>query len=194
MSAPSCTPVPSSVKSVIAEVGQLAQRGEGGAGPAHRDGARHGDVGQRAPAEGEHLGRHPRRVDRRLGVGHGHDRGEAAERRGAGAGLDRLGLLAAGLAQVGVQVDEARADEAAGRRRGRGRRGAGRGTRRRPRRWRPRRRRRDGRGRRGRRPSRPGARAWRQATAATSPAPAAPRRAEGRGWPCARRRRSPPAG
>ena len=48
-------------------------------------------------------------VLRRLGVGHRHDRGEPAERGGAAAGLDRLGLLAAGLAQVDVEVDEARA-------------------------------------------------------------------------------------
>ncbi len=35
------------------------------------------------------------------------DGGEPAQRGGAGAGLDGLGVLAAGLAQVGVQVDQA---------------------------------------------------------------------------------------
>ena len=46
-------------------------------------------------------------VGDRVGVGHRVHRGEAAERRGLGAGLDGLGVLAAGLAQVGVQVDQA---------------------------------------------------------------------------------------
>ena len=40
----------------------------------------------RAPA-----GDHAARVDGRVGVGHGHHRGVAAERRGPAAGLDRLG-------------------------------------------------------------------------------------------------------
>nr|BFE69657.1 hypothetical protein GCM10020092_029580 [Actinoplanes digitatis] len=48
-------------------------------------------------------------------VGHREDRRVAAERGGARAGLDGLGVLAAGLAQVGVQVDEAgERDEALG--------------------------------------------------------------------------------
>jgi hypothetical protein len=34
------------------------------------------------------------------------DGGEPAERGGAAAGLDRLGVLAAGFAQMGVQVDQ----------------------------------------------------------------------------------------
>ena len=78
----------------------------------------HRHLGQRAARRA----RAPRRPPpaesmARLGVGHGHDRGVAAERGRPGAGLDRLGLLAAGLAQVGVQVDQARADQAAARRR-----------------------------------------------------------------------------
>ena len=56
---------------------------------------------------------HLHAVLRRVGVGHRHDRGEAAERGRPAAGLDRLGLLLAGLAQMGVQVDEAGADDAA---------------------------------------------------------------------------------
>ena len=47
-------------------------------------------------------------VGDREGVGHGEHGGVAAERRGAGAGEHGLGVLAAGLAQVGVQVDQAR--------------------------------------------------------------------------------------
>ena len=50
-----------------------------------------------------------------VGVGHRVDGGEAAERGRAGAGLDGLGVLAAGLAQVRVQVDEAgQRDQAVG--------------------------------------------------------------------------------
>ena len=54
-----------------------------------------------------------RRVDRRLGVGHAGDRREAAGQRGGGAGLDRLVLLAARLAQLRVHVDQARRDDLA---------------------------------------------------------------------------------
>ena len=51
---------------------------------------------------------HRHAVLRGVGVGHRDDRGEPAERSGAAAGLDRLGLLLAGLAEVHVQVDETR--------------------------------------------------------------------------------------
>jgi len=57
--------------------------------------------------------RHPGRVDRGIGVGHGDDGRVAAERGGPGAGLDRLGLLVAGLPQVRVEVDQAGGDHAA---------------------------------------------------------------------------------
>ena len=54
-------------------------------------------------------------VGDRVGVRHRVHGGVAAERGGAGAGLDGLGVLAAGLAQVGVQVDQAgQRDQAAG--------------------------------------------------------------------------------
>ncbi|GAA3116509.1 hypothetical protein GCM10017600_41640 [Streptosporangium carneum] len=54
-------------------------------------------------------------VGDRVGVGHGVHRGVAAEGGGAGAGLDGLRVLPAGLAEVGVQVDQARqSDEAPG--------------------------------------------------------------------------------
>src|SRR5699024_11490896 len=46
------------------------------------------------------------------GVGHRVHGGETAAGGGAGAGLDSLGLLAAGLAQVGVEVHEAGQDDA----------------------------------------------------------------------------------
>ena len=46
-------------------------------------------------------------VGDRVGVGHRVHGGEAAERGGRRAGRDGLGVLAARLAQVGVQVDEA---------------------------------------------------------------------------------------
>ena len=65
----------------------------------------------RRPAEVVHAADGVGRVDGRLGVGHGHHRGVAAERAGPSAGLDGLGLLPARLAQVGVQVDEPGADQ-----------------------------------------------------------------------------------
>ncbi len=46
-------------------------------------------------------------VGHREGVGHRVDGGETAPGRGLGTGEDRLGVLAAGLAQVGVQVHQA---------------------------------------------------------------------------------------
>ena len=52
-------------------------------------------------------------VGDRIGVRHRAHRGEAAGRRGARAGGDRLHVLAPGLAQVAVHVDEARGDDAA---------------------------------------------------------------------------------
>lgn len=53
-------------------------------------------------------------VGDREGVRHGEHGGVAAGGGGAGAGEDGLGVLAAGLAQVGVQVDEAGEDLALG--------------------------------------------------------------------------------
>ena len=52
-------------------------------------------------------------VERRRGVGHRDDSGEPAERGGAGAGLDGLGLLLARLAEVDLDVDEPGRDDAA---------------------------------------------------------------------------------
>ena len=68
-------------------------------------------------AEPVHLLDHAGEVGDRVGVRHRVHRGEPAQRGGPGAGLDRLGVLAARLAQVGVQVDQARAARPARRRR-----------------------------------------------------------------------------
>jgi hypothetical protein len=54
-------------------------------------------------------------VGDRVGVGHRMQAGETASRRSAGTALHRLGVLPAGLAQVGVQVDQpGQRDEAVG--------------------------------------------------------------------------------
>ncbi len=58
-------------------------------------------------AEALHLLDDLRGVGDRIGVRHRVHRGEATERRRARAGLHRLGVLTAGLAQVRVQIDEA---------------------------------------------------------------------------------------
>ena len=58
------------------------------------------------PAEPPHLLDHAGRIGDRLGVGHGVHRGVAAQRRRPGAGLDGLGVLAARLPQVSVQVNQ----------------------------------------------------------------------------------------
>ena len=113
MSAPSWTPAPSSVKIRTPEGGQLGHGRQPLPGPAHGDGPGHRHLGQRPPTEGQHLAGRARRVDGRLGVGHGHHRRVAPERRRPGAGLDRLGLFPAGLAQVGVQVDQPGGHQAA---------------------------------------------------------------------------------
>ena len=49
-------------------------------------------------SEREHLGRDGALSMRWVGVGHGHHRGEPAERSGACPGLDALGVLVARLA------------------------------------------------------------------------------------------------
>ena len=62
-------------------------------------------------------------VGHRVGVGHGQHGGEAPARRRPSAGAHGLGVLPAGLAQVGVQVDQARAARPVRRRRSAPRRG-----------------------------------------------------------------------
>ena len=67
------------------------------------------------PAEVEDPLRRLARVGDRRGVRHRQHRGEATESSGPRAGEHRLGVLAARLAQVGVQVDQPReGDEAVG--------------------------------------------------------------------------------
>ena len=114
MSSGSCTPLPSSVKIRTPARDELAERRERFAGPTHRDAAGRQHFAQTGLlALGPHELDDATRVLRRVGVRHRHDRRESAERRGPAAGLDRLGLLATGLAQVGVEVDEAGRDDAA---------------------------------------------------------------------------------
>jgi hypothetical protein len=95
--------------------GEFAEWHQGGAGAAHGDARRRVHVAETgSPPLGADELDHRYRVLRRFGVRHGHDRGESSEGRGSAAGLDRLGLLAAGLAKVHVQIDEAGGDDAAG--------------------------------------------------------------------------------
>ena len=77
-----------------------------------RDRARGADVAARPGPSGEHCRDHGRVVVWGRRVRHGDDRGEAAERRGAGTGLDGLGVLHARLPEVHVQIDEPRRDHA----------------------------------------------------------------------------------
>ena len=89
-----------------AEGGQLGHRGQPHAEAPHGDGPGHQHLGRRLATELEHLSGRARVVDGRLGVGHGHHRRETTEGGRPGARLDGLGLLAPGLAQVGVQVHQ----------------------------------------------------------------------------------------
>ena len=127
----------------------------------------------------------------RLGVGHRRDRRVPADRRRARAGLDRLLVLEAGLAQMRVHVDQARrhdqpaaVDDLGVVRLESTARRSRRPTR--PRRGRPRRRP----GRPPDRRSRPPRRTSRSLIGAHSPSS---RRASGRGATCAPRCRSSPA-
>ncbi len=93
-----------------------AELGELGALEALGHGADRHDLGEAAGAtEVEHPLGGLGRVGDGARVGHGEDGGEAARGRGRGPGGDGLGVLAAGLAQVHVEVDEAgQGDEAVG--------------------------------------------------------------------------------
>ena len=87
--------------------GHETELGKPGAGQASGHGADWLHVDQAGrPAEVEDVLRRFGRVGDRCGVGHGEHGGVAADRRGGRAGGDGLGVLAAGFAQVGVQVDE----------------------------------------------------------------------------------------
>ena len=97
-----------------AELGHLSQRRQLLAGPAHGDGPGRVDVAQRGTTELLHLAHDPGAVDGRLGVRHGHHRGEPAEGGRPRAGLDRLGLLPTRLAEMGVEIDQPRRHDASG--------------------------------------------------------------------------------
>ncbi len=89
-------------------VGHRADLGEALAGEADRDRADGLDVGvPGGAAERGDLLDDPGGVGDGVGVGHGAHGRVAALGGGAGAGADGLGVLAAGLAQVGVEVDQA---------------------------------------------------------------------------------------
>ena len=81
---------------------------------ANRDSGRGVHVAASCGAEVLHLAHHRRAVDGRIGVGHGHHGGEPAQGGAPGAGLDGLGVLPAGLAEMDVQIDEARRNHAPG--------------------------------------------------------------------------------
>jgi len=59
-------------------------------------------------AKAPHLLDNAGSVSDRVGIRHGMNAGEASERSRARTCLDGLGILAAGLAQVRMQVDETR--------------------------------------------------------------------------------------
>ena len=65
----------------------------------------------RRRAEPPDLLHHPGRVSDRFGIGHRVHRGVATEGRGRGSGFDGFRVLAARLAQVGVQIDQAGQDD-----------------------------------------------------------------------------------
>ncbi len=88
-------------------VGHRAELGQPLARQPDGDGADRAHVAVPGlPAEPPDLLDHAGGVGDRVGVGHRVHGGEAAQRRGRRAGLDRLGVLPARLAQVGVQVDQ----------------------------------------------------------------------------------------
>ena len=88
--------------------GHVGDLGELLAGQPARDRADRPDVDQAGQlAQPGHLLDHLGGVGDRIGVGHRVHRGEPAEGSRGRTGGDRLGVLAAGLAQVGVQVDQA---------------------------------------------------------------------------------------
>ena len=106
----SCTPAPSSVKRRTPSAAISASGASSLPGPAHRDGAGHAHVAHRRRAQLEHLANDGGAVDGGLGVGHGDDRGVAAEGRGRGRrSRPSPPPRGPGWRRWRVQVDEARA-------------------------------------------------------------------------------------
>ena len=105
----SCTQMPSSenIRTCADAVRHQAHLGELLALQAHGDRADRVHVDQAdLLAAPPHVVGHHRAVGDRVGVGHREHRGVAAESRCGRTGFDVLGVLAARLAQVGVQVDQ----------------------------------------------------------------------------------------
>ena len=105
----SCTQMPSSenIRTCADAGGHQAHLGELLAGQTDGDRADrvHVDQADLLAAVPDVVGDH-RAVGDRVGVGHREHRGVAAQSRCRRTGFDVLGVFAAGLAQVGVQVDE----------------------------------------------------------------------------------------
>ena len=98
---------------VDAQRRELAHGSQALSGAAHGDGTGHRHEAGGTGSQGEHLERDRGTVDGRIGVGHGDHSREPAQRGRPRSGLHRLGLLGAGLAEVGVEVHEPRSDNAA---------------------------------------------------------------------------------
>ena len=92
--------------------GELPDGSEALAGPPHGDGPRHRHLAHRPRTQREHLERHRRAVDGRVGVGHGHHGREPPQGGRPGPALHGLGVLGAGLAEMGVQVHESGSHQA----------------------------------------------------------------------------------
>ena len=88
------------------EAGELGHRSQSLAEPPDGDGPGHRHLGGCRERKLLHVADGLGGVEGRIGVGHGHHSGVPTEGRRPGSGLDGLGLLAARLAQMGVQVDQ----------------------------------------------------------------------------------------
>ena len=104
-----------------AGIGQLAERRQPLPCPPDRHRAVRQQLDRRARRDGRgsHPCQHTRLVQARRRVGHRADRREPAMGGRGQPGRHRLGVLVAGLAQVGVEVDEAGRDDDPARRRSR---------------------------------------------------------------------------
>ena len=96
-----------------AGIGQLAERGQPLPSPADRHGPVRQQLDRRPGGDGRGADarEHSRLVEGGCRVRHRADRREAAVRRRGQPRRDGLGVLVAGFAQVGVEVDEAGRDD-----------------------------------------------------------------------------------